>query len=129
MFEKYQGNEVIFLVDDEPVVLSFARSILRHCGYRVVEFDNPVTALARLRTKPEIDLVLTDVMMPGMSGPDLVRQVKEEMPEVACLYMSGYDMNQISEQGLDAGCDYLRKPFTPEVLVKRVRAVLDEKAN
>ncbi len=127
MLEQYRGSECILLVDDEPVVLNLARSILSHCGYKVYSFENPKDALARNPEIP-IDLVLTDVVMPNISGPDLVKQIKAEHPDIPCIFMSGYDLHQITSRGINAGCDYIRKPFTPEMLVKRVRSALAEKA-
>ena len=126
MLEKYRGTESILVVDDEPIVLNLARSILSRCGYQVYSFDDPARALDRNRDIP-IDLVLTDVVMPNISGPDLVKQIKAEHPHIPCIFMSGYDLHQIASKGINAGCDYLRKPFTPEVLVKRVRTALEEK--
>ncbi len=123
--DKYRGTESILLVDDEPVVLTLARSILSHCGYQVHSFDDPLRALDENRRFP-IDLVLTDVVMPSISGPDLVKKIKAVHPHIPCIFMSGYDLNQIASQGINAGCDYLRKPFTPEGLAKRVRHALGE---
>ena len=128
MLEQYRGNESILLVDDEPTVLTLARAILNRCGYTVHGFDDPEKALESNR-KIQVDLVLTDVVMPNISGPDLVKRIKAEHPQIPCIFMSGYDLNQIAARGIETGCEYLRKPFTPEGLVKKVRSALAEKAN
>nr|MDQ2900974.1 response regulator [Acidobacteriota bacterium] len=75
--------------------------------------------------------LLTDVIMPRMSGPELVRSLKALNGGVPCIFMSGYDYEQIRNHGAEnLGCDYLRKPFTPEALLRKVRAALDApKAN
>ncbi len=127
MLDQYRGTETILLVDDEPVVLKLARSILSRCGYVVYDFEDPRRALDETRGT-QFDLVLTDVVMPEINGPDLVKRIKAEKPEIACIFMSGYDLNQMASGGVDAPCNYLRKPFTPEGLVKRVRATLQEKS-
>jgi two-component system cell cycle sensor histidine kinase/response regulator CckA len=125
--DQYRGSETILLVDDEPLVLTVAKSILKHSGYQVHDFKDPEQALAENR-QLSFDLVLTDVVMPNLSGPDLMKRIKEDQPDIPCIFMSGYDVTQINQRGIDAGCDYLRKPFTPESLLKRVRTTLEEKS-
>jgi two-component system cell cycle sensor histidine kinase/response regulator CckA len=124
--ERYRGHETILLVDDEPVVLNIARSVLKLCGYNVLMYSDPLSALADFRSQ-SVDLILTDVVMPGLSGPELVKNVKQARPDLPCVYMSGYERDQILSRGIDAGCDYIRKPFTAEILASRIRHTLDEK--
>lgn len=128
VLETYRGNESILLVDDEPAVLTLARAVLKSCGYTVHGFDDPVKALDVNRDL-RVDLILTDVVMPNLSGPDLVKRIKAEHPGMPCIFMSGYDLNQIASRGIETGCEYLRKPFTPEGLVRTVRSALEAKPN
>jgi two-component system cell cycle sensor histidine kinase/response regulator CckA len=98
--------------------------VLKYCGYKVYEFDDPNTAL-RERTKLKFDLVLTDVVMPGISGPELVKEIHASNPEIPCIFMSGFDAHEVAGRGVTDVCSYLRKPFTPESLVRRVRNTLE----
>jgi two-component system, cell cycle sensor histidine kinase and response regulator CckA len=126
MFEQYRGSETILVADDEPVVLCLARTILNLHGYQVVTAADGFEALeAHRKTKP-IDLLVTDVIMPRMSGPELAHAIKLEDGRFRCLFMSGYSPEQIRDQAAgDVGCDYLRKPFKPAELLEKVRRALD----
>jgi two-component system cell cycle sensor histidine kinase/response regulator CckA len=116
--------ETILVADDEPVVLSIAGTILRRNGYRVLAAEDGDAALKLFRGEP-VDLILTDVVMPSMTGPQLVHQIRAEKGDVRCIFMSGYTAEQIKEKGADhPGCDYLRKPFTPDALLTMVRRQL-----
>jgi two-component system cell cycle sensor histidine kinase/response regulator CckA len=124
MEESAQGT--ILLADDEPVVLGLAKTILRRSGYRVLSAEDGHKALEIFRSDPDVDLVLTDVVMPEMSGPQLVHQIRSINSDVRCIFMSGYTLDQIRQKGAgDPGCDYLRKPFTPDMLLSAVRKQLD----
>jgi CheY-like chemotaxis protein len=126
MLDQYKGSEAILVADDEPVVLSLARIILHKHGYRVLSAVNGREALTVHQDAGPIDLLLTDVIMPEMSGPELAHAIKEMTGDLRCIFMSGYDQEQIREKGAgDIGCDYLRKPFTPEMLLKKIRQTLD----
>lgn len=112
----------ILLADDEPIVLNLAGTILRRHGYLVISASDGHKALELFHENPAVDLVLTDVVMPSMSGPQLVHNIHEVNSQVRCIFMSGYSPDQIREHGSgDPGCDYLRKPFTPDVLLKTVQ--------
>lgn len=119
-------SETILLVEDEAVVRRAAAAILRRAGYTILEASNGADALAIADCHPSsIDLLLTDVVMPGMSGPELARRLADVRPKVAVLYMSGYTANVIGREGrLDADVAFLEKPFTPNHLLEKVRAVL-----
>jgi two-component system cell cycle sensor histidine kinase/response regulator CckA len=116
------AQKKILLADDEPIVLKLAVTILQRHGYQVISASDGDKALELFHEDPAVDLVLTDVVMPSMSGPQLVHNIHAVNSEVRCIFMSGYSPEQIKEKGGgDPGCDYLRKPFTPDVLLKTVQ--------
>jgi two-component system cell cycle sensor histidine kinase/response regulator CckA len=125
MLNQYRGSESILIADDEPVVLTLTETILKMHGYRVHVAPNGQKALLVHRENGPIDLLLTDVIMPEMSGPELAHALKQEVDDLRCVFMSGYDQNQLQQRGVkDIGCDYLRKPFTPEALLRKIRETL-----
>ena len=123
------GNETVLLVEDEPALRELIETILRGNGFRVLAAPNPATALTLSRThKNLLHLLLTDVVMPEMSGPELARQLQQERPHLKVLYMSGYASQFMLHRGtLEPGTQLLEKPFHPQTLLRRVREVLDYK--
>jgi CheY-like chemotaxis protein len=121
------GSETILLVEDEALVRDLARTILEMYGYRVLEAQNAKDALiVSGRHNDPIDLMLTDVVMPGMNGRELARRLAPVRPGMRVLYMSGYTQRAISdEEDLGPGTAFLQKPFTAESLVRKVRELLD----
>ena len=121
------GGETILLVEDEPAVRELARTVLSEQGYTVIEAQNSEDAVRLAgRHRSEIHLLLTDVMMPGMSGRDLAKHLTALHPYLRVLYMSGYTHNVIGENGtLEEGLSFLQKPFSPKALTLRVRETLD----
>lgn len=121
------GREQIMLVEDDRDVRKFAATVLRRFGYRVTEASTGGEALERLRTAAAPpDLVITDVVMPGMSGPELARRLTTERTGVKVLFTSGYAGHRIAPEGvLQDGMALLEKPFTANTLLTRVRDVLD----
>jgi two-component system, cell cycle sensor histidine kinase and response regulator CckA len=121
------GSETILVVEDEDEVRKLAAGILSRQGYKVLEASHGGDALLMMEKRPEpIELLLTDVVMPGISGPDFARRLKILRPELKVLYMSGYADNGIFQQGiLERGMAFLQKPFTVENLARKVREVLD----
>jgi len=122
-----RGWETILAVEDEESLLSLVAEILRDAGYSVIAAHGPKEALRLMADHREpIHLLLTDVVMPGMSGRALADEVVGKRPGIRVLYMSGYTDNAIVHHGvLDAGVTYIQKPFTPDALIKTVREVLD----
>jgi PAS domain S-box-containing protein len=122
-----KGNETILLVEDEPAVRELTRMVLSERGYSVIEAQNPEDAVRLARKHgTEIHLLLTDVVMPGMSGHDLAKRLTAQHPNLRVLYMSGYTYNIFAENGtLEDGISFLQKPFTPKALAQRVREALD----
>jgi PAS domain S-box-containing protein len=122
-----RGDETILLVEDEQTILHAAGRMLESLGYQVLATSSPREALRLAEErKDRIRLVLTDVIMPEMNGPDLVRQLLERHPDLVCLYMSGYTANLIAEQGVrDDGVNFIAKPFSRNGLARKVRDALD----
>jgi signal transduction histidine kinase/ActR/RegA family two-component response regulator len=123
-------NETILLVEDEPAVRSLAVRVLSRAGDRVLEAATPTEAL-RLATESAglIKLVLSDVVMPEMTGPNLVAKVTELCPQTRVLYISGYTGDDIISRGLaDPGLKLLQKPFSAQELVERVKQALQPRA-
>ena len=115
----------ILIVDDEEVVRSVIARLLRASGYEVVEADDGESALARAAELPRPpDLVITDVVMPRMSGPALIATLRERWPRVLALLTSGYEVGEIAGSGARAATAFLQKPFTLNDLVARVESML-----
>jgi PAS domain S-box-containing protein len=121
-----RGNETIMLVEDEPGILKMTTMMLERLGYRVLATDQPDDAVRLAREhKGRIDLLITDVVMPGMNGRDLAAGLMTIHPGLKCLFMSGYTANVISQHGvLGEGMDFIQKPFTRKDLAEKVREVL-----
>ena len=117
---------LILIVDDSPTELHVMQKALERHGYRVAEASNGLEGMDVLRSfAGPIHLLLTDVVMPELSGPQLVHRIHSINADVRCIYMSGYTPEQIREKGAgDPGCEYLRKPFTSDMLLSAVRRQL-----
>ncbi|CAN5475488.1 hypothetical protein BH09GEM1_BH09GEM1_29060 [soil metagenome] len=118
------GGEQILLVEDEDAVRRVARRALEIHGYRIHEASDGPSAI-QLASKCEIDMVLTDVMMPGMLGPALVRELRRDRPNLPVLFMSGHTDEIVRDGLIDPATPFLPKPFTPAQLAQKVREVLD----
>jgi len=121
-----RGSETILVVEDEKNLREVAVVLLRQGGYRVLEANNGEEALKIIAAaQPEIDLLLTDVIMPEKSGAELSREAKEGHPRLRCLFMSGYTGDLVNRQGvIMEEASFLEKPFTKRSLLTKVDSVL-----
>ena len=116
----------ILVVDDEDGIRELAKRLLERLGYTVLVAATPDEALRRSDENPTIDILLTDVVMPGSSGPDLAARLIERRPGLRVIYMSGYAEHSIVQHGvLGPGVAFLSKPYTSETLVGKIRELLD----
>ncbi|MBI4564478.1 MAG: response regulator [Planctomycetes bacterium] len=122
-----RGSETILLAEDEETVRALAGDILRANGYRVLEASDGVEALRVFEQEREkVRLMVTDVVMPRMSGPELARQAEKIRPDVRVLFMSGYTGRAMEDENLvGRGKDFLQKPFTASAFLDKVRELLD----
>jgi PAS domain S-box-containing protein len=121
------GHETILLVEDEPAILQLGKRMLEGVGYTVLTAGLPSEAV-RLAGEhaSEIQLLITDVVMPGMSGRVLAERLRASRPEMKCLFMSGYTANAIAHRGvLETGVHFLQKPFSRSELTDKVRETLE----
>jgi two-component system, cell cycle sensor histidine kinase and response regulator CckA len=121
-----KGHETILLVEDESGILRLCRAVLEKMGYTVLAADSPLVALRLAEEYPDdIHLIVTDVVMPEMNGPQLAQKIAIARPDIRCLYMSGYTADIIDQHKLKAQKIYcLEKPFSPHKLAVKVREVL-----
>jgi CheY-like chemotaxis protein len=122
-----EGAETIALVEDEEGVRNLASRILSERGYTVIAAGDGPSAMEMLSRFPDrIDLLLTDVVMPGMNGRDLADRIGIMRPGIRILFMSGYSQEAVQSHGVLArGSTFIEKPFSPDGLVRRVREILD----
>jgi two-component system cell cycle sensor histidine kinase/response regulator CckA len=125
--ESPRGSETVLLVEDDANLRGLVARVLNKCGYNVIVAAGGLDALA-IAFKPEtlIHAVITDVVMPGMNGRELVDRLIKSRPKIASLLMSGYTDDEVLRRGvLHGGTAFLQKPFTPDQLARKVRDVLD----
>ena len=122
------GTETVLIVEDEDILRNLCVQILEQLGYRVLQARNGPEAIAEAQGYGDrIDLLLTDVVMPGMNGRDLATQLVLHHPEMRVLFTSGYTENAIVHHGvLDDEVSFLGKPYSPSSLAKKIRKVLDK---
>ncbi|MGH7562673.1 MAG: response regulator, partial [Gemmatimonadales bacterium] len=121
------GSETVLIVEDEPAVRSIVHNVLGRLGYRVLDAaDGEIGLALAARHQGPIHLLVSDVVMPGMSGRQLADRFTGLRPEAKVLFVSGYTDDAVVRHGiLELGTHYLQKPFTPDMLARKVRRVLD----
>ncbi len=123
-----QGNETILIVDDNASIRQLIVETLKPLGYTCLQAESGKDALNVLRKySGKVHLLLTDVVMPGMSGRELAETIRKERPDMKVIFMSGYTENIIAHHGvLEEGINYISKPVTPVTLTQKIRSVLDD---
>ena len=123
--ERPPGGYTVLVVDDEEAVRHLASRMLTFTGYQALEASHGREAIATIEQHAgAIHLVLTDIKMPGMSGPELGRHVEQRWPGKPILYMSGFASEVFQGGLLEAGAPFLSKPFTQDDLTQKVRSLL-----
>ena len=123
---RLDGSETILLVEDQPEVRSVAREALTRHGYSVIAAADAGDALTAALRQPTIDLLLTDVVLPGMGGAELARRIQRDRAELPVLFMSGYTAGSIEQQkAVDPRLPLIQKPFDAQALLRKVRELLD----
>jgi CheY-like chemotaxis protein len=121
------GTETILLVEDDEAILNLSRMMLEKLGYTVLAAQTPLYAIQLVEEHPgDIHLMITDVVMPGMNGRELVERLRVIRPGLKYFFMSGYTADVITHRGiLDEGVSFIQKPFSSDDIAARVRQVLD----
>ncbi len=122
-------QSTILLVEDEEMVRELMCEVLEREGYNVLPCSHPNDGIeASQRFRGKIDLLLSDVVMPGMNGREMANQILEIIPDLRVMFMSGYTEHALTrEKGVDSDFEYLQKPFTLQALTRKLAAVLEEK--
>ena len=121
------GSSTILLVEDEDAVRMFASRALKNKGYTVYEADSGVSALKVMEeTEAKIDLLISDVMMPQMDGPSLVKKIRETDKSLKVIFISGYAEDALDDNITDKDFNFLSKPFSLKQLAEEVKEVLDK---
>jgi DNA-binding response OmpR family regulator len=119
-----ERGKTILLAEDESLLRELGETILRQAGYKVVTAPGALELRSLVSEYPDrVDLLLTDVIMPGLGGQELVGLVRRRWPDIRILYMSGYSSDEIDDLDRDAG--FLQKPFTPGELMKKIAEVFN----
>jgi two-component system, cell cycle sensor histidine kinase and response regulator CckA len=125
------SGETVLVVEDEPDILAISRRVLERLGYQVLTASTPTEAIRLVEARTgEVHLLMTDVVMPEMNGRDLARRLVALLPNLRCLYMSGYSTDIIASNGvLDTAVQFIQKPFSMADLAAKVRTALASKQN
>jgi CheY-like chemotaxis protein len=120
-----RDGETILLVEDNEGVRKYAKDVLEGLGYSVLEAGDADRALTILADDARVDLLFTDVVLPGANGRELANKAREKHPDLPVLYTTGYTRNAIHQGRLDTGVQLLNKPYTQQDLARKVRDMLD----
>jgi len=121
--ETHLARHTILVVDDDPDILDYASGVLEEYGYAVLAAADGATALVLLRDHPEIDLLFTDIVMPGLHGAEVARRACQQRPGLKVLFTSGYAADVVPAGRL------LKKPYRPHQLTQEVALILDARRN
>ncbi len=121
------GNETLLLVEDEPAVRELNELILRELGYQVLTASDGLEALRLHPEAQEVDLLITDIVMPNLGGHELARRLRLAQPDLKILFTSGHTADKIAQVSDVQGTGFLQKPYRPDVLATKVRKMLDGK--
>ena len=124
-----KGSETILMVEDEKAILETTSMMMERQGYTVLKASNPADAINIVNSfKGDLDLLITDVIMPGMNGRDLANELQSRFKNLKCLFISGYTADVIAHHGvLDDGMQFLQKPFYMEALAEKIREIIHER--
>ena len=124
---RLSGSETILAVDDDPIMLELVAEVLKPLGYKVLLANSGEQALEIAASRRDkIDLLMTDVMLPGIKGQELAKQMINTCPEVNVLFMSGYLCPSMAYSDKEKGFEaFLQKPFTPSAMLRKIRKLLD----
>ena len=121
------GAETLLIAEDEEIVKAYLKRTLEKAGYRVIVAGDGIEAVARFREHDDISLVLSDVVMPGKNGKEILAEIKEINPEIKVIFISGYTADIIQKRGIiEEGVEFVTKPFSKNDLLMKVREVLDK---
>src|SRR5262249_60181648 len=122
------GTETILVIEDDESVRAFVSDTLRDLNYNVIEARDAPSALVALDQHENVDLLLSDVVLPGKNGRQLAEAVRGKRPGIKVLFMTGYSRNAIVHQGrLDHGVELIQKPLTQATLASKIRDILDSR--
>ncbi|HKJ66320.1 MAG TPA: ATP-binding protein, partial [bacterium] len=121
------GEETILITEDDDMVRNYVRNLLMEKGYQVIDAGDGTAAIKAVEKQSgDIDLLISDVIMPGMNGKELYDHINDRYPDIKVLYISGYTDDVISKHGiLERGISFLQKPFSNKQLMKKIREILD----
>lgn len=127
--ESSRGTETVLVVEDNPLVRKLMREVLELNGYRVYDAANGRAALETAgQAGLHLDLLVTDVSLPGMNGRELADALTARQPDLKVVFASGHGSDALGKFGVGANAGFLEKPFSPKALARKVREILDSKS-